>query len=272
MQNLYTELAPGLTISRALTGMWQIADLERSGQTLDPLITSLHMAPYLESGLTTFDMADHYGSAEIIAGTFRKKHPLGKDAVLFTKWVPKPGKSSFHETKSAVELALDRMQMEQIPLLQYHAWNYLDPTWLDQLFWLKELKEEGLIGNLGVTNFDAAHLRIACASGIPIVSNQVSHSFLDDRASQEIADVCQAYPVKILAYGTLAGGFLSNKWLNSPEPELSTSSTWSQMKYKRFIDAAGGWKAYQQALEILHDVAKKHHISVANVADRKSVV
>lgn len=268
MQNLYTDLAPGLTISRALTGLWQIADLERDGKTLDPLITSLHMAPYLESGLSTFDMADHYGSSEIIAGKFRQKHPLGKNAVFLTKWVPKPGKSSFEETKAAVLLACERMQVEQIPLLQYHAWNYLDPVWLDQLFWLKELKEEGLIGQLGVTNFDAAHLRIACASGIPLVSNQVSHSILDERASLEMSTVCNSYGVKLLAYGTLAGGFLSNKWLNSPEPDLYTSGTWSQMKYKRFIEAAGGWHAFQQALDILHEVAKKHQASIANVATK----
>lgn len=268
MQHLYTELAPGLTISRALTGLWQIADLERSGKVLDPLITSLHMAPYLESGLTTFDMADHYGSAEIIAGTFRQKHPLGKEAVLLTKWVPKPSKSNFQETKTAVELALERMQLDRLPLLQYHAWNYLDPTWLDHLFWLKELKEEGLIGHLGVTNFDAAHLRVACASGIPLVSNQVSHSFLDDRASNDMATVCRRYGVKILAYGTIAGGFLSNKWLNSEEHQLSEASTWSQMKYKRFIDAAGGWESYQHVLEILHEVAKKHHVSIATIASK----
>jgi hypothetical protein len=40
------ELAPGLEISRVLTGLWQVADLERDGDTLDALATSKFMQPY----------------------------------------------------------------------------------------------------------------------------------------------------------------------------------------------------------------------------------
>jgi aryl-alcohol dehydrogenase-like predicted oxidoreductase/enamine deaminase RidA (YjgF/YER057c/UK114 family) len=268
MKKLQSELAGGLKISRVLTGLWQIADMEKDGKTLDPDVTSGFMAPYVEAGLSTFDMADHYGSAEIIAGTFRKKHNMGAKAQMLTKWVPKPGKSSKEETRTAVELSLKRMQTDTLELLQYHAWNYLDPVWLDQLFWLNELKEEGLIRHLGLTNFDAAHLRIACASGIPIVSNQVSHSLIDQRAGGEMAKVCEEFGVKILAFGTLTGGFLSNKWLGKVAPETNNGATWSQMKYKRFIDTAGGWDKFQHLLQVLDKVANKHGVSIANVATK----
>ena len=268
MDKLYTELAPGLKISRVLTGLWQIADMEKDGKELDPYLTGMAMAPYVKAGLITFDMADHYGSAEVIAGTFRKKHDLGLQAQFLTKWVPKPGKSSREETKSAVTKALERLQVDSIDLLQFHAWNYIDPVWLDQLFWLTELKKEGLIRNLGVTNFDAAHLRVACASGIPIVSNQVSHSLIDQRASAEMAKVCKEFGVKILAYGTLAGGFFSEKWLGKPEPEFEKEANWSQMKYKRFIEAAGGWSRFQHLLEIVDKIAKRHKVSISNIATK----
>ncbi|WP_291779535.1 aldo/keto reductase [Cecembia sp.] len=268
MKKLQSELAGGLKISRVLTGLWQIADMEKDGKVLDPVITSEFMAPYVKAGLSTFDMADHYGSAEIIAGTFRKKNTLGEKAQMLTKWVPTPGKSSKEATRAAVELSLRRLQTESLELLQYHAWNYLDPIWLDQLFWLNELKEEGLIKNLGLTNFDAAHLRIACTSGIPIVSNQVSHSLIDQRAGGEMAKVCKEFGVKVLAFGTLTGGFLSNKWLEKEEPNTKNGATWSQMKYKRFIDAAGGWEKFQQLLRILDKVARKHRVSIANVATK----
>jgi aryl-alcohol dehydrogenase-like predicted oxidoreductase len=65
---LYTDLAPGLSISKIITGLWQIADMERSGKQLDPLTAANHMTAYTNAGLNTFDMADHYGSSEIIAG------------------------------------------------------------------------------------------------------------------------------------------------------------------------------------------------------------
>ncbi len=59
-EKTHITLAPGLTISRVLTGLWQIADLERNGQTLDPQQTAVYMSDYVKKNLTTFDIADHY--------------------------------------------------------------------------------------------------------------------------------------------------------------------------------------------------------------------
>jgi len=61
----YCELAPNLKISRILMGLWQIADMEKGGTKLDPEETAKAMSPYVDTGFTTFDMADHYGSAEV---------------------------------------------------------------------------------------------------------------------------------------------------------------------------------------------------------------
>ena len=77
-------LAPGLTVSRVLTGLWQVADLERDGATLDPDVGAAAMAAYADAGFTTFDMADHYGSAEIIAGRLRATRDEGRDVQLLT--------------------------------------------------------------------------------------------------------------------------------------------------------------------------------------------
>jgi len=261
----YTELAPGLTISRALTGLWQIADLERDGTKVNPLEAARHMKAYLDAGFTTFDMADHYGSAEEITGVFRQTY--GSDAAqFFTKWVPSPGKITASQVREAVETALTRMKTDQIDLMQFHAWHYAHPSWVDCLFWLQELKNEGLIRHLGLTNFDTAHLQVVVNSGIEVVSNQVCYSLLDQRAAGEMTQLCLTHGVKLLAFGTLAGGFLSEKWLEKPEPVLSESLTWSQMKYKRFIDAAGGWERFQNLLRTLQPIAQKHGVGIATLA------
>ena len=261
----YTELAPGLTICRALTGLWQIADLERDGKKIDPNSAAEEMNKYAEAGFTTFDMADHYGSAEEISGVFRKTYGE-KKAQLFTKWVPSPGNITKSQVRAAVQLALSRMQSEQIDLMQFHAWDYAHPSWVDCLFWLQELKEEGLIQHLGLTNFDSAHLELVANSGIKVVSNQVCFSLLDQRAAGKMTDICRENNIKLLAFGTVAGGFLSEKWLGKPEPQLNESLTWSQMKYKRFIDVSGGWKTFQDLLQTLSMIAKKHEVGIANIA------
>jgi len=260
------ELAPGFSISRILTGLWQIGDMERDGRRLDPDATAAAMSPYVEAGLTTFDMADHYGSSEIIAGTYRQQ--TGADVQLLTKWVPQPGAQTRESVRAAVQLSLDRMQTGHLDMLQFHAWNYADPGWLDCLFWLEELKEEGLIRHLGLTNVDAAHLSIALNSGIDIVSNQVCYSLLDQRGSGAMTDLCLKHGVKLLTFGTVAGGFLTERWLGKSDPGLEGLKTWSQMKYWRFIREAGGWEVFQSLLQILNRVAQRLDVSMANVACR----
>jgi aryl-alcohol dehydrogenase-like predicted oxidoreductase/enamine deaminase RidA (YjgF/YER057c/UK114 family) len=261
------ELAPGFSVSRVITGLWQVADMERAGKALDPEATAGAMVAYAAAGLTSFDMADHYGSAEVIAGTFRKR--FAKEEVqLLTKWVPSPGPVTRPLVREATTRALQRLQGDRIDLLQFHAWNYPDPRWLDALFFLAELKKEGLIAHLGVTNFDTAHLRIALSSGIPIVSNQVSYSLLDQRASGAMKELCLESGVQLLAFGTVAGGFLSDKWAGKAEPTAGALLTWSQMKYKRFIDESGGWASFQELLRVLQQIANRHKTSVSAVASR----
>ena len=260
-------LGAGLDIARVVTGLWQIADLERDGRTIDVEATARSMTPYAEAGLTSFDMADHYGSAEIVAGRFRSVPGPGP-VELFTKWVPTPGAGSRAEVRAAVERALDRMKMPALDLLQFHAWNYADPSWLDRLVWLDELRHEGLIKHLGLTNFDTAHLRIVVASGIPVVSNQVCFSLLDRRPARAMTAYCQAHGVTLLCYGTVAGGYLTERWLGKPAPAAPATATWSEMKYGRFVTEAGGWPALQRVLAVVHRIAGRHQVSMANVASR----
>jgi aryl-alcohol dehydrogenase-like predicted oxidoreductase/enamine deaminase RidA (YjgF/YER057c/UK114 family) len=262
------ELAPGFTISRLLTGLWQVADLERDGSSLDPETSATFLAPYADAGFTTFDMADHYGSAEIIAGRFRKQHPEEGAIQLLTKWVPTPGAITRADVRAATERALDRLQSDHIDLLQYHAWNYADPRWLDGLFYLQELREEGLIRHLGVTNFDTTHLRIAVTSGIDIVSNQVCYSLLDQRAKAGMTELCLEHGIHLLAFGTVAGGFLTERWLGVPQPDAGSLATWSQMKYFRFIRETGGWGVLQELLRAVHAAAQHHQVSMANIVCR----
>jgi aryl-alcohol dehydrogenase-like predicted oxidoreductase/enamine deaminase RidA (YjgF/YER057c/UK114 family) len=260
------DLAPGLSVSRAITGLWQIADMERDGHALELDAAASAMSSYVDAGLTTFDMADHYGSAELVAGAYRSR--FGAGAEMLTKWVPKPGRVSRAETRTAVVRALTRLGVDAIDLLQFHAWNYADPSWLDTIFQLQELKQEGLIRHLGLTNVDSAHLHMLLASGVDIVSNQVSCSLIDQRAARTLAPLCAGRGVRLLAYGTLAGGWLTERWRGQREPDWERTGTWSQMKYGRFIRAAGGWDAFQEVLATAGRVAARHETSIANVASR----
>jgi aryl-alcohol dehydrogenase-like predicted oxidoreductase/enamine deaminase RidA (YjgF/YER057c/UK114 family) len=266
-------LAPGLEISRIVTGLWQVADMERGGQLLDPEIASSAMLDYAGAGFDSFDMADHYGSAEIIAGRFLARVAGGAPAganrpSIFTKWCPRPESMTREIARAGVERSLRRLGVSTIDLLQFHWWTFEHPGYLDAMKELAKLREEGMIRHLGVTNFDTAHLRVLVKHGIPIAANQVCFSLLDRRAAGEMSAFCREHGVKLLAYGTLAGGLISERWLGAPEPSNDGITDWSKMKYRRFVDAIGGWPVLQNILAALDRIARRHNVSIANVATR----
>ena len=257
-----------INIPPVIIGLWQIADIERKNATFNPASVVENMEAYLDAGLNFFDMADHYGSAEIIAGLlYKKRKEEGKSLpVLATKWVPKPGHNSKNMVKDAVTLALNRLQVDQLDLLQFHAWDYTDPSWIETLFYLDELRKEGYINALGVTNMDTVHLKMAIDSNIPIVSNQISHSLFDQRAVHKMIPYCLENQIRVLCYGTVAGGFFSNKWLGKVEPSIEELPTWSLMKYKRFQEEVCDWKQFQELLQQLDAISKKLDLSIAQLA------
>jgi aryl-alcohol dehydrogenase-like predicted oxidoreductase/enamine deaminase RidA (YjgF/YER057c/UK114 family) len=258
------ELAPGLEVPRVLTGLWQVADMERDGKPLDPDAAGVALGEYADAGFDTFDMADHYGSAELLVGRFLGARP--GNARAFTKWCPPPGPMTSAVVRAGVAERLARLALPRIDLLQFHWWQYRHPGYLDAMLELDRLRREGQIAHLGVTNFDTDHLRLLLKHGIPVVSNQVSFSLLDRRPAGRMTALCRETGVKLLAYGVLAGGFLSDRWVDRPEP--TDIPDWSKSKYKRFIDTLGGWGVLQKVLAAVRTIAARHRVSVANVAAR----
>lgn len=257
-------IGDGLGIARLVTGLWQVADIERT-RTLDLDAAADELAAYAADGFDTFDMADHYGSAEDIAGRLIAR---GTRCVCFTKWCPAPGPMTREVVRAGIGRSLERLRTDRIDLLQLHWWTFDHLAWLDAAEELAALQQDGVIRNLGVTNFDTDHLRVLLRHGVRVATNQVSFSVIDQRAAEEMSTLCEAEGIRLLAYGTLAGGWISERWLDADEPKESAVTDWSRMKYLRFITAAGGWETFQAVLRALAGVAWRHGVSVANVATR----
>ena len=160
-------------------------------------------------------------------------------------------------TRRAVEEAVGvsrrRMGVDCLDLLQFHWWDYGDAGYLDALKHLADLRDEGQIRHLALTNFDTERLRIIADHGIGVVSNQVQYSLVDRRPETRMAAFCHDHEITFLAYGTLLGGLLSEKYLGRAEPQRSELNTASLQKYKNMIDAWGGWTLFQELLAVLKD-------------------
>ena len=230
------------------------------------------MLQYAENGFNTWDMADIYGPAESLYGNFRnelgkRSDELGK-IQGFTKFVPNPGPMTNSIVTHYIEESLKKMNVNCIDLLQFHWWDYQDASYLDALSHLSKLQNEGKIKYIGLTNFDTERIKIIIENDFKIISNQVQFSILDQRPEKIMIPFFIKYGIKILSYGTLLGGFFSEKYLNADEPTRAELTTASLQKYKNMIDIWGGWQLFQELLQVLNTIAKKHNCSIANIATR----
>jgi aryl-alcohol dehydrogenase-like predicted oxidoreductase len=265
------QFAADLTICRILNGMWQVSGAHGA---VDPVRAVDAMSAYHEAGFTTWDLADHYGPAEDFIGNFRRRfaarHGAGRltEIQAFTKWVPHPGRMTRRVVEDAIGISLARMGVEQLDLLQFHWWDYTNDGYLDALKHLADLQQEGKIRHLALTNFDTERLGAIADHGVRVISNQVQYSLVDRRPEVRMARYCCDHPMTLLAYGTLLGGLLSEKYLGRPEPRRPELNTASLQKYKNMLDAWGDWPLFQELLVVLQQIAYKHRVSIANVGVR----
>ena len=265
------QLAPDFSICRILNGMWQVAG--GHGQINHDSAIS-QMLDYNEKGFNTWDMADIYGPAESFYGDFRNKieKKKGKNELEkiqgFTKFVPNPGSMTRSIVEHYIDQSMKKMNVDVIDVIQFHWWDYNDANYIDALHELTNLRDNGKISHLALTNFDTERMQVMVDDGIQLVSNQVQYSIIDQRPNVKMASFCKNHDMKILAYGTLLGGLLTENYLGVPKPTQADLDTYSLQKYMNMIDAWGGWNLFQELLVVLDDIAKKHNVQIANVATR----
>ncbi|MFM8609859.1 MAG: aldo/keto reductase [Burkholderiaceae bacterium] len=258
-----TLLAPGYDIPRLIRGGWQLAG---DHGEVDAQRAVDDMAAFVKAGVNAFDCADIYTGVEELIGRYRERDPSLR---VHTKFVPDLAELAQVDEAYVRRInarSRQRLRMAAPDLVQYHWWDYNVPGMVQVARHLVTLQHEGLIRHIGGTNFDSVHTEQLLDAGVPIVSMQVQYSLLDRRAAGAMSALCARSPVKLLCYGTLAGGLLTPAWLNAPEPDTLTNR--SHIKYKLVIDDFGGWDAFQRLLHLLDSIGKRHGVGLSAVATR----
>lgn len=267
------QMRDGYTISRVIKGGWQLSgdhgEVERQVAVRD-------MLDFVNAGIVTFDCADIYTGVEEMIGEFvglikAEQGAAALDQIkIHTKFVPDYDQlhsMSKGYVTSIIDRSLQRLRLPRLNLVQFHWWDYQIPGYLETLHYLAELQQEGKIEQIGVTNFDGAHVAEICESGIDLVSAQVQYSLLDQRPAAQFTEICRSNQVYLLCYGVLAGGFLTKKWLGEPDPGYRFVNR-SLVKYRLIIDEFGGWDLYQALLAALEKIGTKHGVEISTVAIR----
>jgi aryl-alcohol dehydrogenase-like predicted oxidoreductase len=267
------ELQSGYSISRIIMGGWQIAG---GHGPVDEDLALQDMRAFVEEGITTFDCADIYTGVEELIGKFIRQHKSAfvsgslPPIQIHTKYVPDldelPTLTKTY-TEAIIDRSLKRLGLERLDMVQFHWWDYTVPGYIEATHHLLELKQAGKIRYVSATNFDAPHLRKIIQAGIPVVSNQVQYSVLDHRPESEMQKLAQEHDFHLLCYGTIAGGFLSERWLHTQEPPESLENR-SLIKYRLIIEEFGGFDLFQKLLAVLKQIADKYSVGIAEVAAR----
>jgi aryl-alcohol dehydrogenase-like predicted oxidoreductase len=150
-------------------------------------------------------------------------------------------------------------------MVQFHWWDYSVPRYVDTAFHLVDLQKAGKIRYIGVTNFDAPHLQELLDAGIPVIANQVQYSVLDHRPEGDLQQLARDYSIAFLCYGTVAGGFLNERYLGMTEfPDPLENR--SLVKYSLIIEEFGGMNSFQEVLRALAKIAEKYGVGIAEIA------
>jgi len=260
------ELAPGYTVPRIISGGWQLSQGHRQA-AVDADVAVRQLQRLVEAGLTAFDCGDIYLGVETLLG---KLLEVSADVQVHTKFVPDRDDLSPIDKKHVeriIDRSLHRLGVERLDLVQFAWWDYEVPRYVETALWLDEQRRAGKIRLLGATNFDVPHLAEIVAAGVPLVAHQVQYSLLDRRPERGMVEFCRQHGIQLLAYGTLGGGFLSERYLDRPDPEPPLANR-SLVKYRLMIDELGGWDRFQDLLGALARIASRHGVSIANVATR----
>jgi aryl-alcohol dehydrogenase-like predicted oxidoreductase len=193
-----------LTVNRMGFGAMRITGTGIWGDPPDRDQAKAVLRRAIELGVNFIDTADSYGPAvseELIAEAL---HPYPDDLVIATKGgLERPGPNQWpvngrpEHIKQVCDESLRRLRLEEIPLYQQHRPDPAVP-YEDTIGALVELKEQGKIRHVGVSNVDERELRIA-QQLVPVVSVQNRYN-VSDRRSESMLDLCEQEGIAFLPY------------------------------------------------------------------------
>jgi len=196
-----------LTVNRLGFGAMRITGDGIWGEPADRDEAKAVLRRAIELGINFIDTADSYGpnvSEELIRETL---HPYPDDLVIATKgglertgpgqWLPNGRPEHLIE---ACEGSLRRLQLEQIPLYQFHRPDPAVPL-EDSIGALVTLKEQGKIRHIGLSNVTEDQVWRAQRLA-PIVSIQNRYN-IEDRRSESLVDLCEQQRMVFLPWAPI---------------------------------------------------------------------
>lgn len=248
-----------IEISSILFGGWQSGKSMWVGVEDEETITA-HRAAF-DKGVTTFDTAEAYGqghSEQILGKALADKRD---QIVIATKVFANHLKHD--QVFEACERSLKNLNTDRIDLYQIHwpsgAFGSEVVPIEETMGALNELKQQGKIRAIGVSNFNRAQLEEAAQHG-RIDSLQPPYSLLWRQVEQDAGPYCIQNKISILAYSPLAQGLLTGKFKRGHVFDPSDNRAKNKLFQGETFDRA------LNALDRLRPLADKYGVSLGQLA------
>ncbi len=210
----------------------------------------------LELGVNLIDTAEFYGFGKSESVIGNAIVGLRDQVYIATKLFP------IFPTRSLVvsraKASANRLNVDSLDLYQLHWPNPLMPIG-ETAIGLRQLVDEGLAKNIGVSNFSLRQWRSAeIVFGRPIISNQVHFSLLSRGPEKELLPFAQANNRLIIAYSPLEQGVLSGKYSSENRPKGMRSA-------RKFFHRAN-LDRMRPLLDKLAEIATAHDATPSQIA------
>ena len=234
----------------------------------------------VEHGCSFFDTAEAYnqGASESALGLALRGIPRDK-VLIGTKVSPsnvEPGKLIQH-----CEASLRRLQTDYVDLYMVHwpitahsirhftSENVPTPLVPDAFGVLERLQRAGKIRHIGVSNFSAAKVSEALATGVEIVINELPYSLLTRAIEIEILPFCREKGIGVLGYMSLLQGVLADIYTtlaDVPAWQRRTRHFDSRRTLQCRHSLSGAEPETNAALESIRTIARKHGMTMPELA------
>jgi aryl-alcohol dehydrogenase-like predicted oxidoreductase len=258
-----------LEITRIGFGAWAIGggDWEFGWGPQDDEQSIAAIQHALEQGINWIDTAAAYGFGRSEQMVGRALAGVAERPYVFTKCsLPEgPDRTVLHSLKRdsvlrEAEQSLQRLGVDAIDLYQIH-WPIpaaeIEEGWAA----LAELREQGLVRHIGVSNFDADQLRVIQQIA-PVETLQPQYSLIEREIEQEILPFAQQEGIGVIAYSPMGSGMLSGG-MTRERAERLPESDWRRGD-ARFSEPE--LSANLELVERLKAVAERHHTTPGAIA------
>ena len=217
-----------------------------------------------EADITHFDTADAYGGGRSEAAIGQWIATRGVRPKLTTKTCNPMTAGADHglapgRIARQLRSSLDRLGVDQVELYLAHDFDP-DVPLAETFGAFDQARADGAIGAYGVSNFGTAQLTAALAAGEPRAI-QNSRSLLDRQDSAGLLDLCAGRGVAYLAFGPLAGGWLTGKYRRGEPFPAGSRMTQRPEPYRGLVTGAT-----YDSLDRLRALADSRGISMAGLA------